>query len=95
MTLHQPMPRFVKYVYGGGMRIPPKQDIVLEFIRREVKMSGVFPPVSRISQYLGWTDPGVREALQRLTIKGFLSQERIPRRGQRPSFRYQLIETGR
>ncbi len=80
MALHQPVPRFVKYVYGGGMRIPPKQDIVLEFIRREVKMSGTFPPVSRISQYMGWTDPGVREALLRLMAKGSISRERIPKR---------------
>ena len=92
MALHQPVPRFVKYVYGGGMRIPPKQQIMLEFIRREVKMSGAFPPVSRISQYMGWTDPGVREALLRLMAKGHVSRERIPKRGQRPGFRYQLLD---
>lgn len=73
------------------MRVPPKHEIVLEFIRREVKMSGIFPPVPRISQYLGWTDPGVREALQRLMAKGHVTRERIPRRGQRPNFRYQLV----
>jgi repressor LexA len=64
--------------------LPPKQQAVLDFIRKELADKGRAPTVREIAGHFGWHSPhGVSCHLAALEKKGFIGRRQFARRGVR------------